>query len=79
MSLYLAFHIIERRPAKTMLPTEFFQWNSGFRLLQDIYDLAFRIPRLLHVDLSWLYFSMKYLLIYGPILGDGYQPAFPIL
>ncbi len=57
-----------------MLATEFFQRDTGFCFFQDVYDLAFRILRLLYIDRSWLYFAMSCPLLNGPILGDGYPP-----
>ena len=59
-----------------MLAAQLFHRHSGFRFLQETYDLAFRKLRLLHVDLSRLYCAtcaMSFPLISGTILGDAYR------
>jgi hypothetical protein len=61
-----------------MLAAQLFHRHARLGFLQDVNDLTFCEPRLLHVDHSLLYFAMSFPLLSGTILGDGYHPI-PIM
>jgi hypothetical protein len=56
-----------------VLTAQIFHRYPSFRFLQDIHDLALRKLRLLHGNLSDLYFAMTCLLFPGTILREGYR------
>jgi len=72
MPPYCGFPLIEGDFAEPILAAQLLNRHTCFRFFQDIYDLAFTEPRLLHVDHSLVYFAMSFPLFNGTILGDGY-------